>query len=137
MPLFHAGHERGGDEEYAVEVDPHERPPIGVGHRVERLLGKDAGTVDEDVATAEALVDFRGKHGDRLGRGHVAFDRERPAARRFDHAHRLIRGSEVRDGDVDALRGEPPGERLADAVGPARDERDFALMSLGHWIPGE
>jgi hypothetical protein len=55
---FNAGRKRGAHEKYAVQIDCLYPSPVRERDFVERLIGKNAGAIYEDVAAAEAFVDL-------------------------------------------------------------------------------
>jgi hypothetical protein len=55
--------------------------------------------------------------------------------RLLDHLHRRLRRHHVGDDDVGAVLREPPRKGLADAVGGAGDDGDFAVMACAHADP--
>ena len=142
-PLLHAGHEGSAHEKHAVQVDCQHPPPVRKRHLVKRLIGKDAGAVDEDVAAAKAARDLGRKRFDRILRGDVAGAGERLPAGLLDHPCGIAARRDVGNDNVGAVLGKPLCEGLSDAVRPTRNNRDLAVMGFGRaalsasWMCGE
>jgi len=110
----------------AVQVDGDRTVPVG-------RLGVDegaglvpAGVVDQDVDAAELLHDPVGHRLDAVAVGDVGADRDgaRPPGRRALGV-RLV---QVGDDDGRPLRGELPGDRLADALAGPGHDRDLVVQ---------
>ena len=129
---FNVGRKRGAHEKYAVQIDCLYPSPVRERDFVERLIGKNAGAIYEDVAAAEAFVDLTCKRPDRVLRGHVAFAGKRVAGRLLLHLHRISPRSDIGDDNVRAVLRKPLRKRLPDAVRPARDNRNFVVVGFGH-----
>jgi hypothetical protein len=132
LALFHAGRKGGAHEKYAVRIDCLHPPPVGKRDFIERLIGKNAGAINEDVAAAEAFGDLIRKCLDRDLRGHITFAGKRVAASLLDHLHRIARRSDIGDDNVRPVLRKPLRTRLSDAVRSARDNCNFVVVGFGH-----
>ena len=112
----HAGHKGSAHEKHAVQVDRQHLPPVHKRHLIEGLIGKNAGTVEQDIAATKMSHDVIGKRLDRVHRGYVARAGERSPPGLLDHLHGIIGLGNVGNDDVRPVLGEPFCERLPDTV---------------------
>ena len=133
----HAGHEGGGDQEGAVEINRHHLAPVGEAHVGEILLREDAGAVHHDIDVAEFALHLLGHGGDRGFVGDVAFDGDGVAPGGLHHFYRFAAVAEISDRDMHAVFRQSLGKRLPDAAAGAGDDGDFVLVTFGHCLPSD
>ena len=122
----HHGHDRPAGEEHRRDVDVHHLAPLVERDLLERAhleRGVEAGVVDEDVDRAAALDDLVDQPL------HVGLVRDvggdADAVR--ERRGRLLGAVQVGDDDARALRRQALGDRAADALRRAGDDRDLAV----------
>jgi hypothetical protein len=109
---------------HTLEVDGLHLVPLLFGHSQERLTGVDAGIIDQNVDLAELLDGGIDCRSDLRGVADIAGEVLGPASRRaYGLGHRPISaGIPIQQKNASPLRGEQPGDGLADSCGGAGDE---------------
>jgi hypothetical protein len=129
--VHHARQQLLGEQERRPQVDGVSAVPVLEGHLPEALpRDRHPGVVDQQVDRAEGLLDGADHPRRDVGVVQVAAhgDRVHPGdPRGLGQPGRLLLVPPVRQPEVDARAGEPPGQRGTDAAGRAGHERDPAV----------
>jgi hypothetical protein len=128
--LDHVLQRGAGHEEGAREVDGQDLVPVLVGHLEDRLVGRDAGVVDEDVQAPVVIDDLLHGAPAVLGRADVALmdgDRDLVFGELGLEGLGAFAIAAVARGDGGALGGQAVTDGGADAARAAGDHGDAAL----------
>ncbi len=121
---------RLGAEEQAAEVHGHHLVPIGLGDILRRVIGTEAGVVDEHVQAAEVVPNMVHASANGGDLAHVHLDPQHPAAGSGDLGGGLVQRRPVAAGNRDRGPGtrQGGGDAAADASTCAGDQRDLPVQ---------